>query len=409
MDGPEGEADAEVQPETEGHGLEDEDSVAGGFSAGRCPGLVSFAPSGPLVVASGEESHPIPQPEPATPAAGDPVPQNEPSPPAGGDPIPQLVSGIRSSAGPGAPTLGRDQETCARPGADDPAVGVPASAGREDRIPPEGGTPTDGGSGRVGVPASAGREDRIPPEGGTPTGGSGRVGVPASAGPVGLIPPKGATPAPAGGEAAPSDPHHRPMPQDEPSPATSGEGIPQNEPTTPAAGDPIPRNEPSPSVGGDPRSENEPTGSGRIADSSVPALVCALVILLAAGLSAAFAGPIGKPSLPADGQSGPAAASVDSDRPGPFESAHRRQGPERIGRGIHARRSPGHGRSAGARRPPDEVSGAASSDARRGSPAGRGPDDRGGGPDRRERRACRGHDRVGPIQGPNRNPAVHDT
>ena len=125
------------------------------------------------------------------------------------------------------------------------------------------------------------------------------------------------------------------------------------------------RIEPSPSVGAHPSSENEPTGSGRIADSSVPALVCALVILLAAGLSAAFAGPVGKPyypgdgyphrpdtspqrqrvnsgddhrftrwrlglvgeilprrgDIPADGRSGPAAAKVDSDRPRRFESA----------------------------------------------------------------------------------------
>ncbi len=227
VDGPEGEADAEFQPETEGHSLEDDNSVAG-RSPRRGPGLVSFAPPGPFVVASSEEPHPIPRNEPTTPAAGNPIPQPDPGPPAHG------------------------------------------------------------------------------------------------------------------------------------------------------AG--IPRNEPSRSVGGDPSSQNEPTGSGRIADPSRPALVCALVILLTTGLSAAFAGPIGKPyypgdgdphrpdtspqrqrvnsgddhrftrwrlglvgeilprrgDIPADGRSGPAAAKVDSDRPRRFESADRRRRPELIVRRIHA-------------------------------------------------------------------------
>ncbi len=187
VDGPEGEADAEVPPSTENRGVEDEGSVAG-RSPGRGPGLVSSAPSGPFVVASSEEPHPIPRNEPTTPAAGNPIPQDDPGPPAHGDPIA--------------------------------------------------------------------------------------------------------------------------------------------------------RNEPGPLAGGDPSSQNEPTGSGRIADLSAPALVCAVVILLAARLSAtfagSFAGPIGKPWIRADGNSGPAAARVDSDRPSPLESAHRSQGPELIGRRIHA-------------------------------------------------------------------------
>ena len=83
VDGPEGEADAEFQPETEGHSLEDDNSVAG-RSPRRGPGLVSFAPPGPFVVASSEEPHPIPRNEPTTPAAGNPIPQDDPGPPAHG-------------------------------------------------------------------------------------------------------------------------------------------------------------------------------------------------------------------------------------------------------------------------------------------------------------------------------------
>src|SRR5262249_44183538 len=78
-------------------------------------------------------------------------------------------------------------------------------------------------------------------------------------------------------------------------------------------------------VGGDGIPRNEPIDPGRIADLGVGALICALVILLAAGLSAAFAGPVagpgGRPSIPLDGRPGPAAASVDSNRPGPFASS----------------------------------------------------------------------------------------
>ncbi len=201
VDGPEGEADAEVPPSTENRGVEDEDSVAG-RSPGRGPGLVSSAPSGPFVVASSEEPHPIPRNEPTTPAAGNPIAQDDPGPPAHGDPIAQ----------------------------------------------------------------------------------------------------------------------------DDPGP--------------PAAGDQIPQNEPSPPAGGDPSSQNEPTGWRRIAHLGVLALIFALLILLTARLSAAFAdpvaGPIGKPSIAADGRSGPAAAKVDSDRPRRFESADRRRRPELIVRRIHA-------------------------------------------------------------------------
>ena len=99
-----------------------------------------------------------------------------------------------------------------------------------------------------------------------------------------------------------------------------------------------------------PAQETNPSESGRIAHRSVPALACALVLLLAAGLSAAFAGPIGKPCLPADGNSGRVAARVDRDRPGPFASSHRGPGQGPSGRRIHA---PPIGLASSALRAPD--------------------------------------------------------
>ena len=97
----------------------------------------------------------------------------------------------------------------------------------------------------------------------------------------------------------------------------------------------MPQNEPSPPAGDDPISTHETTGSGRMARLGVPALIFAMAILPAVRLSAAFAGPIGKPDVPADGKSSRAAANVDTDRPCPFESAYRRHIPELIGRGIN--------------------------------------------------------------------------
>ena len=128
-------------------------------------------------------------------------------------------------------------------------------------------------------------------------------------------------------------------------------------------------------VGGDPIAPNEPTGSRRIADWSVPALVCGLVILLVAGLSAALAGPVagpgGRPASPRAGRSGPAAANVDSDRPGPLAYSDRGPCPELIGRSRHAPPiGPVIRPSGPARRPPDKVPGAAISAGRRGVPAG---------------------------------------
>jgi hypothetical protein len=82
-------------------------------------------------------------------------------------------------------------------------------------------------------------------------------------------------------------------------PAAAGadrEPVRPNEPTPQSGGGPIRQNEPSPAAGGDPASQNEPGGSWRIAALSVPALALALLILLAAGLSAAFAGPAAGPT-----------------------------------------------------------------------------------------------------------------
>ncbi len=131
------------------------------------------------------------------------------------------------------------------------------------------------------------------------------------------------------------------IPRNEPTSAASGIPIAPDEPTTPAAGDRIPRNEPSPPAGGDPIAPDGPTGSGRIADRRVPALACAMVILLAAGLSAAFAGPIGRPTIPADGRSSPAAARADADGPGPGNpSIERKAGDSAAGASTRRRRTP---------------------------------------------------------------------
>src|SRR5262249_52995774 len=70
--------------------------------------------------------------------------------------------------------------------------------------------------------------------------------------------------------------------------------IPQNEPG-PLAADRTPQNEPGPPVGGDLASQKEPAGPVPIAGLGVPALVCALLILLATALPAAFAGPVARP------------------------------------------------------------------------------------------------------------------
>ncbi len=95
------------------------------------------------------------------------------------------------------------------------------------------------------------------------------------------------------------------IPQNEPAPPADGAPIWQNEPSPPAAADRIPQNEPSPPGDGAAISQNEPTTPGRLSAPAVPALVFALVILLAAGLSAAFAGaltgPAGQADLPGRG------------------------------------------------------------------------------------------------------------
>ncbi len=78
--------------------------------------------------------------------------------------------------------------------------------------------------------------------------------------------------------------------QNEPGPPADAEPISRNEPGPPADGDRIPRNEPSSPGDGAAILQNEPTAPRRVAAPAVPVLVFALVILLAALLSAAFAG-----------------------------------------------------------------------------------------------------------------------
>jgi hypothetical protein len=135
----------------------------------------------------------------------------------------------------------------------------------------------------------------------------------------------------------------------EPGPPAPGDETPRNEPDAATDGDLIARNEPC-APGGDPIAPNELAGSRRIVDMSALALVGALVILLAAGLSAAWAGPVacpgGRPDSPSDGRSGPAAANVNSDRPGPFASSDPGPRPFLVGRSVPAPPvgpSPAHG------------------------------------------------------------------
>jgi hypothetical protein len=162
--------------------------------------------------------------------------------------------------------------------------------------------------------------------------------------------------------------------RDEPSPPAPGDEAPRNELDPATAADPIAPNELScppgapdpmkmepgcgrahiegslfseelsPSIGGDSIAPNELAGPRRITDSSVPALACVLVLLLAAGLSAAWAGPVGRPAGPRDGRSGAAAANVGGDRPGAFAYPHR--GPEPCPTGARTADE----RSAGSRR-----------------------------------------------------------
>jgi hypothetical protein len=95
--------------------------------------------------------------------------------------------------------------------------------------------------------------------------------------------------------------------------SAAAERIPQNEPG-PLAAERNPENEPDPPVAGDLASRNELAGPGPMAGLGVPALVCALLILLATGLPAAFAGPIGQPSMSPAARAGPAVRVGPSPR-----------------------------------------------------------------------------------------------
>jgi hypothetical protein len=163
-----------------------------------------------------------------------------------------------------------------------------------------------------------------PESGPTPT----TTGIPAIATTTGAIEPEDGW---EGAEEAAWDPPVPPA-----AAAAEREPVRTNEPTPHTPGERTRPNEPSPAVGGDENPPNEPGGSGWRAALRVPALVCTLVILLAARLGATFASPVGKPHVPPDGRSGLAPARADCDGRGPFESAHRGPGPGRGGRRIPA-------------------------------------------------------------------------
>jgi hypothetical protein len=221
-DGPEGEADAEVQPKAEDNGAGDRDPGACGL-----PSSFGLDPSS------------IPGPEWVAPAAA--VAAGEPAP-AG------IAAPARAAAEPESRPVPQDERSC----------------------PPGGTRPHEDGRARgFSSPAPCSEEPS----------------------PV-LV---------RGVDAEESS-------RDEPVPPAHGDEAPRNEPDPATDGDPIARNEPC-APGGDPIAPNEPAGSRRIAAWSVPAVACALVILLAAGLNAAWAGPVagpnGRPSMTPAARAGP--------------------------------------------------------------------------------------------------------
>ncbi len=153
-----------------------------------------------------------------------------------------------------------------------------------------------------------------------------------------------ATDSPSDAIAAPSphpcQPDRHPAPENEPTPPGAAHQITENEPTPPGAAHQVPENEPTPPAAGHQVRENEPGTSGPIAALSVPAMVLALMVLLAAGLFAAFAGPVGgpfgNPGAAQHGRSGPPAANVYSALPPPLEYPYQRQGLEFHPPGIDA-------------------------------------------------------------------------
>jgi hypothetical protein len=137
-----------------------------------------------------------------------------------------------------------------------------------------------------------------------------RAEVAAPAGPA-AVPEGGLVPRREHGPTTPAEGER--IPRNEPGPPAEGERIPRNEPGPPAEGERIPRNEPGPPADGGrliPHPSSLIPGPQKMAGPVVPALVCALLILLATGLPTAFAGavagPIGRPSMAPVVRAGPA-------------------------------------------------------------------------------------------------------
>lgn len=149
--GPEGEADAEVPPEADGGGPEDDDRLAVSL-----PASSSLDPSSDLnpevlvpaaaVAAPDPDSAAVAAPgRPTAEPEGHPVPRDEPGPTADGDLISRIMSVIRCAAASVDPSPGRNRATGARAGTNDLAAAVPAPAGPMVAIPPGGETPASGG------------------------------------------------------------------------------------------------------------------------------------------------------------------------------------------------------------------------------------------------------------------------
>ncbi len=119
-DGPNGEADAAVRPETNGESREHDEPVAGGsppVSGVGSPSTLEarrLAPAGAVAAAELVPARHAPPRRPAAEPEGHAVAQNEPGPAAGGGPIRPLMSGIRCSTTPADPSAAMDHETCAR-------------------------------------------------------------------------------------------------------------------------------------------------------------------------------------------------------------------------------------------------------------------------------------------------------
>jgi hypothetical protein len=181
----------------------------------------------------------------------------------------------------------------------------PAPDGSPDAEPEPVGTvdgqsdPVDGPAGEAGAEVDRESEGDNPEDDEPLAGGHrssfGRV-------PSSILEPGGRSPSVAFAAAEPAstgisaparpagEPESDPAAQNEPGTPADCKQVPRNEPGSPAD-DRTAQNEPGPQGSGDPVSREEPGGSLGIADRSLPAMVCAVVLLLAAAVTARVAGP----------------------------------------------------------------------------------------------------------------------